>query len=152
VLIINDVLERCLNNIAKEKSCSGGKAHYRRSKRALSHRQQVLSFGVLREQSSPLYHLTIDSEIHHDTVVPIPPEDRGLMPIRPFLAGQAFQPETITDMSDALERVCGTLGVRSGDETMNRLVAEKIIDSASVGFTAWISYAAMALTELRAPH
>jgi len=29
------------------------------------------------------------------------------MPIRPFLAGQAFDPEIITKMSAAFENVCG---------------------------------------------
>jgi hypothetical protein len=74
------------------------------------------------------------------------------MPIRPFLAGQAFQPETITDMSDALERVCGTLGVRPVDETMNRLVAEKIIELSQRGVHGVDQLCAMALTELRASH
>ena len=33
------------------------------------------------------------------------------MPIRPFLAGQAFEPELIRQMSLALETVCGKFGM-----------------------------------------
>jgi hypothetical protein len=38
------------------------------------------------------------------------------MPIRPFLAGQAFEPETIRDMSLALERVCEALSLKMVDD------------------------------------
>jgi hypothetical protein len=34
------------------------------------------------------------------------------MPIRPFLAGHAFDPETITKMSAAFESVCEAFGRR----------------------------------------
>jgi hypothetical protein len=50
------------------------------------------------------------------------------VPIRPFLAGQAFEPETIREMSLALERVCETLGLRLVDDAATRLVAQKIIE------------------------
>ncbi len=50
------------------------------------------------------------------------------MPIRPFLAGQAFEPETIREMSLALENVCETLGLRLTDDPATRLVAQKIIE------------------------
>ena len=50
------------------------------------------------------------------------------MPIRPFLAAQAFEPETIREMSLALESVCETLGLRLIDDPATRLVAEKIIE------------------------
>jgi hypothetical protein len=50
------------------------------------------------------------------------------VPIRPFLAGQAFEPETIRKMSLALERVCETLGLRLVDDAATRLVAQKIIE------------------------
>jgi hypothetical protein len=49
------------------------------------------------------------------------------MPIRPFLAGQAFDPEAIRDMSLALERVCDALSLKIVDDPATRLVAEKII-------------------------
>ena len=50
------------------------------------------------------------------------------MPIRPFLAAQAFEPETIREMSLALESVCKALGLRLIDDPATRLVAEKIIE------------------------
>jgi hypothetical protein len=37
------------------------------------------------------------------------------MPIRPFLAGQAFDPETISKMSAAFENVCAALGMKLVD-------------------------------------
>ncbi len=37
---------------------------------------------------------------------------------RPFLAGRAFEPETIQEMSLALERACGTLRLRLIDDAM----------------------------------
>ena len=47
------------------------------------------------------------------------------MPIRPFLSGPAFDPETIREMSLALESVCNTLGLKVIDDAATRLVAEK---------------------------
>jgi hypothetical protein len=35
------------------------------------------------------------------------------MPIRPFLSGQAFDPETIQVMSDAFTSICADLGLVS---------------------------------------
>jgi hypothetical protein len=49
------------------------------------------------------------------------------VPIRPFLSGEAFEPETIHEMSLALESVCKTLGLKVVDDPATRLVAEKII-------------------------
>jgi hypothetical protein len=45
------------------------------------------------------------------------------MPIRPFLAGQAFDPETIRDMSLAFEKVCEALSLKMVDDAATRLVA-----------------------------
>jgi hypothetical protein len=50
------------------------------------------------------------------------------MPIRPFLAGQPFDPETIATMSTALESVCKALGLNIVDDPATRLVAQKIIE------------------------
>ena len=50
------------------------------------------------------------------------------MAIRPFLAGQAFSPEIISEMSLALEGVCETLGLRMRDDDVTRLVAQKIVE------------------------
>jgi hypothetical protein len=58
------------------------------------------------------------------------------MPIRPFLAGQAFDPETIKLMSDVLERVCAKLSVSLDTGKKNpaaEIVAEKIIELAQRG-------------------
>jgi hypothetical protein len=49
--------------------------------------------------------------------------NRTGMPIRPFLAGQAFEPETIRDMSLALEKVCDALSLRMVDDAATRLIA-----------------------------
>ena len=50
------------------------------------------------------------------------------MPIRPFLAAQAFEPEAITRMSLVLDDVCETLGLRVIEDPAARVVAEKIIE------------------------
>ena len=50
------------------------------------------------------------------------------MPIRPFLADQAFDPELITAMSLALQRACDALRLKLIDDAATRLVAEKIIN------------------------
>ena len=56
------------------------------------------------------------------------------MPIRGFLAGQAFDPEVITTMSQALGRVCDTLRLNKViDDSATRLVSEKIIKLAQWG-------------------
>jgi hypothetical protein len=57
------------------------------------------------------------------------------MPIRPFLAHQAFDPETITKMSAALENVCDSLSLRLIDDVATRLVAEEIVKLAQRGVT-----------------
>jgi hypothetical protein len=53
------------------------------------------------------------------------------MPIRPFLAGQAFEPEVIRQMSFALETVCGKLALT--DDPATRLVASKIKRNVACG-------------------
>jgi len=50
------------------------------------------------------------------------------MPIRRFLDGQAFEPETITRMSTALEGVCEVLSLKMVDDPATRLVAQKIVE------------------------
>ena len=55
------------------------------------------------------------------------------MPIRPFLSGEAFEPETIHEMSLALESVCKTLGLKVIDDPATRHVAEKIIELSQYG-------------------
>jgi len=57
------------------------------------------------------------------------------MPITPFLAGQAFDPETITAMSDVLERICAEIGVTlgTGKNPAAEIVAAKVIEHAQRG-------------------
>jgi hypothetical protein len=59
------------------------------------------------------------------------------MPIRPFLAAAAFDPEVIKIMSEVLERVCAEIGVKLGDGKKKNpaaeIVAEKIIELAQRG-------------------
>jgi len=69
------------------------------------------------------------------------------MPIRPFLAGQPFDPELIQQMSSALEIVCGTLEVRLADNRNTRLVASKIIELAQRGVRDAPSLIAMTVKE-----
>ncbi len=73
------------------------------------------------------------------------------MPIRAFLADRAFEPETIQEMSLALERACDTLRLRMIDDAMTRLVAEQIIALAQRGIRGADQLHAMALAELKAP-
>jgi hypothetical protein len=70
------------------------------------------------------------------------------MPIRPFLAGQAFEPEAITAMSQALERVCDALRLKVIDDGATRLVAEKIIAMAQRGIRDADTLASMVLEDL----
>lgn len=55
------------------------------------------------------------------------------MPIRRFLAGQAFQPELIAQMSDAFVRACAALRLELVDDAATRLVAKTIIELAERG-------------------
>ena len=71
------------------------------------------------------------------------------MPIRPFPAGQAFEPEVITTMSYALERVCDELRLRVIDDSATRLVAEKIIELAQRGIRDADTLASMVLNDLQ---
>ena len=61
------------------------------------------------------------------------PPTGAVMPIRPYLAGSAFEPETIRVMSIAFEEVCQDLGLRLRDDPATRLVAQKIVQFAQWG-------------------
>ena len=71
------------------------------------------------------------------------------MPITPYLAGQAFEPDTIRQMSLALESVCGTLKLRLTDDPNTRLVASKIIEMAQRGVRDAPTLSAMTLKEFK---
>jgi hypothetical protein len=55
------------------------------------------------------------------------------MPITPFLAGQAFDPETIENMSAALVSACEALHLKVSDDPATRFLAEKVIEFAQRG-------------------
>jgi hypothetical protein len=71
------------------------------------------------------------------------------MPIRPFLSGRAFDPETIDKMSEALKGVCDTLRLKQVDDAATRLVAQKIIELTQRGVRDVATLQAMALKEFK---
>ena len=71
------------------------------------------------------------------------------MPIRPFLAGQALEPDVIREMSLALETVCAKLALKLTDDHATRLVASKIIELAQRGVRDAPTLSAMTLKELK---
>lgn len=71
------------------------------------------------------------------------------MPIRPFLSGQAFEPETIREMSLALEKVCDALSLKMVDDAATRLIAEKIIELAQRGVQDVAGLTSMTLKEFK---
>jgi hypothetical protein len=48
------------------------------------------------------------------------------MPITPFLAGQAFDPEAIENMSAAFVAACDALRLKVGDDPATRLSPRKL--------------------------
>ncbi len=71
------------------------------------------------------------------------------MPIRPFLAGRAFDPEVIATMSAALETVCEELGLHIVDDPATRHVAQKIVELAQRGIQDAATLTAAALSEFK---
>jgi hypothetical protein len=71
------------------------------------------------------------------------------MPIRPFLAGQAFEPEAIREISLALETVCAKLALPLNDDPATRLVASTIIELAQRGVKDAATLSAMTLKEFK---
>jgi len=69
------------------------------------------------------------------------------MPITPYLAGQAFEPELNRQMSLTLESVCETLKLRLTDDENTRLVASKIIELTQRGVRDAPTLSAMTLKE-----
>jgi hypothetical protein len=55
------------------------------------------------------------------------------MPIRPFLANQAFDPELIETMSAVFVETCNALGLADRADPMNEVVAAHIIKLAQCG-------------------
>jgi hypothetical protein len=77
------------------------------------------------------------------------PVGGAAMPIRPFLANQAFDQDLISEMSTALQSVCQELGLKMIDDSATRLVAEKIIGLAQRGIRDASTLQAMAIKQLR---
>ena len=71
------------------------------------------------------------------------------MPIRGFLAGQAFEPEVVRQMSLALETICGKFGMKLADDPATRVVALKIIELAERGVRDAPTLSEMTLKELK---
>jgi hypothetical protein len=71
------------------------------------------------------------------------------MPIRPYLAGLAFEPESIREMSLALENVCEKLELRLTDDPATRLVASTIIELTQRGLRDAPTLTAMTLKEFK---
>jgi hypothetical protein len=55
------------------------------------------------------------------------------VPIRPFLEGEFFDPESIESMSRALFAACRELGLIPKDDAATRLLAQRIIEQARQG-------------------
>jgi hypothetical protein len=55
------------------------------------------------------------------------------MPIRPFLNGERFDPETTRVLGVAFEMVCVALRTGDCDDVVRQAIATKIIDLAKVG-------------------
>ena len=69
------------------------------------------------------------------------------MPITPYLAHQAFEPEVIETMSAAFVAACDALRLKVGDDPPTRLVAEKVINLAQRGIRDPILLRRMTLKE-----
>ncbi len=69
------------------------------------------------------------------------------MPIRPFLSGQAFSPETIRDMSLVFENVCEAMGLKATEDPATTLVAQKVIELAQRGVRDVVTLYTMTLRE-----
>ena len=56
------------------------------------------------------------------------------MPIRPYLQGQGFDPDTVRVMGSAFEKVCRQLGIADRHDAVTKIVARTVIDMAQRGF------------------
>jgi hypothetical protein len=70
------------------------------------------------------------------------------VPIRPFLAGRAFEPETITEMGIAFERACTAMGLRHANDQVTQLVAQKIVQLVERGVAGADDLSSLAIKEL----
>jgi hypothetical protein len=70
------------------------------------------------------------------------------MPITPFLAGQAFDPEVVRAMSIAFDNVSKALRLRDASDVTREVVAKKIIELAQRGVRDAEALASRVLLEL----
>jgi hypothetical protein len=61
-----------------------------------------------------------------------------------------FDPDTISDMSLALERVCEVLGLHVIDDAVTNVVAQKIIELAQRGVKGAAELQRLALSKIKA--
>jgi hypothetical protein len=71
------------------------------------------------------------------------------MPIRQFITEDSFDPETIEEMSLALEGVCKDLCLKMRDDPVTRVVAETIIELKKNGVHGVSTLQVMALQKLQ---
>ena len=57
------------------------------------------------------------------------------MPIKKFISGAAFEPETLKNMATAFEKLRMILNLDNPDDPLVEIVAKKIISLASQGIT-----------------
>jgi len=71
------------------------------------------------------------------------------MPIRPYLQGEAFDPDTVRVMGAAFENACNALGILNKHDAVTRVVARTVIDMAQRGFRDEVSLTAAVMDEFR---
>ncbi len=71
------------------------------------------------------------------------------MPIRPYLQGQAFDPETVRVMGVAFENTCKELGILDKHDAVTKFVARTVVDTAQRGFRDEDSLTAAVMQEFR---
>lgn len=72
------------------------------------------------------------------------------MPIRPYLSGRTFAPETIAAMNAAFSEACKTLNINS-DNPSRAMLAQMIISLVEHGTTDADQLTGAAVTEFRGP-
>ena len=71
------------------------------------------------------------------------------MPIRPYLQGEAFDPDTVRAMGIAFENTCKQLGILNKHDAVTRIVARTVIDMARRGFRDEESLTAAVMQEFQ---
>jgi hypothetical protein len=71
------------------------------------------------------------------------------MPIRPYLQGEAFDPDAVRVMGIAFENACKELGILNKHDAVTRVVARTVIDMAQRGFRDEDSLTAAVMQEFR---